>query len=132
MSLFFFLSGRVSFRRDWQLTDHVTSWRSRADAPVDAALEDLDSRGILKGGDLIETIEDVIGKDEAAEDSGIRQFWTQVTARPPKGAGALSQEWYTEHPNASLEEELQAEKAVIARGQDLFYRYYGGILVRSI
>ncbi|PWN47608.1 hypothetical protein IE53DRAFT_390266 [Violaceomyces palustris] len=111
------------------------------------------------------------GLDSA--DEGVRLFIQATNRRPPRGAGALSEDWYNERdsrrgkkPRAAsgpwiskhevagsgedffqvwtprsessssasdsdeeLEEELRAEAEVLQRGQDVFYKYAGPMLL---
>lgn len=101
--------------------------RKYSDGPADVALSAIEQEGPVKAN------EDVLTRLSASKtkSTGTAAFWDHITARPPPGAGALSQDWYNERQgrHISLEEELEAERAVLERGQAVFYRYYAGMLV---
>ena len=103
--------------------------RKHSDDPADEALEALEQEAPVKAN------EDIFTKLGESKDTstGTAALWGFISARPPPGAGALSQDWYNERRgrHISLEEELQAEKEVLARGQEVFYRYYAGMLVSA-
>ncbi|KAK0558726.1 hypothetical protein OC844_004926 [Tilletia horrida] len=143
----------------WITEDELNSWRRQSDTPADRALAALRRAQELvpdfqprSPADPIADISELakLSADAELDDAraslraDLQAFLTEINQRPPRGAGAISEEWYSARdarrlargvePHAPLTheeliEELTEEARILRAAQQMFYKFVGPILL---